>query len=113
MQMTVAPATEAARGRGPLWRSWRRWLVARGPQDRLARAFRTEELSGLSFAFRARSIAVAAVAIWLVAIVPAPRVFYFLAMLGAFFLLGLIPHLFRRHARRRAQCPPWRLRSQE
>jgi adenylate cyclase len=76
------------------------WPRRRRPDPagrRLARALRTEELAGLSFAFAARSIAAAAVAAWLVTIVPTPRLYYFLAVVAAFFVLGLVPHLLRRH----------------
>lgn len=80
--------------RGPLGPRRRRPDSTRG---RLGRALRAEELDGLSFAFAARGIAAAAVAVWLVAIVPAPRLYYFLAVVGVLFVLGLIPHLLRRH----------------
>lgn len=66
-------------------------------RGRLGRALRSEELAGLAFAFRARTVAVLAVALWLLILVPAPRSFYYLAAVAAFFLLGLIPHLLRRH----------------
>src|SRR5918998_935212 len=61
------------------------------------RAALREELAGLAFAFRARTAAVLAVALWLLILVPAPRSFYYLAAVAAFFLLGLVPHLLRRH----------------
>lgn len=77
-----------------LLRPRRRTDAERG---RLGRAMRAEELDGLSFAFAARGVAAAAVAAWLVAIVPAPRLFYYLAVVGVLFVLGLIPHLYRRH----------------
>jgi len=66
-------------------------------RGRLGRALRAEELAGLVFAFRARTVAAAAVALWLLVLVPAPRSFYYLGAVAAFFLLGLIPHLLRRH----------------
>ncbi len=56
-----------------------------------------EEEAGLSFAYRARTVAIAAIAIWLIAIVPQPRVYYFLAMAGLLLLLGLIPYRLRHH----------------
>lgn len=58
---------------------------------------RAEELAGLSFAFAARGIAAAGVAALLIATVPAPRLFYYLGVVGVLFGLGLIPHLLRRH----------------
>lgn len=44
-------------------------------RGRLGRALRSEELAGLAFAFRARTVAVLAVALWLLILVPAPRSF--------------------------------------
>jgi adenylate cyclase len=64
--------------------------------SRLAQSIAAEEQAGLAFAFMARSIAVLVVAIWLPFIVEAPRTYYYLSLVGAFFLLGLIPHLLRR-----------------
>ena len=64
---------------------------------RIADAIAAEEQAGLSFAFAARSIAVVAVAIWLPTIVDAPRVYYYLAFVAGFFVLGLVPYLLRRH----------------
>lgn len=63
---------------------------------RLANAIAAEEQAGLAFAFMARTIAVVIVAIWLPFIVEGPRTYYYLGLVGAFFLLGLIPHLLRR-----------------
>jgi adenylate cyclase len=85
----------------PLSTSGRRWREALGARldpaaRRIRRALRQEELRGLAFAFKARSLAAAAVAAWLVVIVPVPRLFYFLAVVGLLFLLGLVPHLLRR-----------------
>lgn len=70
-----------------------------GPRvsPRLADAIAAEEQAGLVFAFWARTVAAIAVALWLPVIVPAPRVYYYLAFVGAFFLFGLIPYLLRRH----------------
>jgi adenylate cyclase len=62
---------------------------------RLRRALRHEELRGLVFAFRARCIAAAAVAVWLVVLVPSPRDLYYLGVVGLFVGLGLVPHLAR------------------
>ena len=63
---------------------------------RLTAAIGAEEQAGLAFAFRARTIAVIVVAIWLPFVVQGPRTFYYLSLVAAFFLLGLIPHLLRR-----------------
>ncbi|TDQ82435.1 adenylate cyclase [Dongia mobilis] len=82
---------------------WRQLFSSRTAGDtRLAAAIAAEEQAGLAFAFAARSIAVIVVAAWLPFIVDAPRVFYYLALVGLFFLLGLVPHLTRgwRHADR-------------
>lgn len=67
-----------------------------GGDVRLAAAIAAEEQAGLAFAFKARSIAVVIVAIWLPFIVQGPRTYYYLGIVGVFFLLGLIPHLLRR-----------------
>ncbi len=98
----AAPIREPSQGwfGSPFAALRQRWRTLTGtpgtaPGARLRRVLRQEELRGLAFAFRARSIAVAAVAIWLIALVPAPRVFYFLGVAGLFFLLGLVPHLLR------------------
>lgn len=72
-------------------------LLGNDARGRLGRALRAEELAGLVFAFRARAAAAVAVAIWLLILVPAPRSFYYLSAVAALFLLGLIPHLLRRH----------------
>lgn len=63
---------------------------------RLAKAMAAEEQAGLGFAFKARSMAVVIVAIWLPFIVEGPRVGYYLGLVAAFFVLGLIPYLLRR-----------------
>src|ERR671912_1038634 len=94
-------AGQAAGGpSAPLSTGRPRWRVALRAQPdpgarRLRRALRQEELRGLSFFFKARSLAAAAVAGWLVVIVPAPRLFYFLAVVGLLFVFGLVPHLLR------------------
>lgn len=80
----------------------RSWLAMTGGTERLSsprlrRVLRQEELRGLSFAFSARSVAAGAIAVWLVTLVPAPRVFYFLGVVALFFALGLVPHLLRAH----------------
>src|SRR5215213_8355148 len=78
-------------------RWWRKAVRARvSPTTRrLREALRREELRGIAFAAKARALAAAAVAAWLLVIVPVPRLFYFLAVVGLLFLLGLVPHLMR------------------
>ncbi len=77
-------------------RLWTRLTRSSGPvHPRLRRALRHEELRGLVFAFRARCIAAAAVAVWLVVLVPSPRDLYYLGVVGLFVGLGLVPHLAR------------------
>ena len=68
-----------------------------GPRSRAS--VRRAELDGLVFAFRARTLAVVAVTLWLVATVPWPRDAYYAALAGAFFLLGYIPYRWRHHER--------------
>jgi adenylate cyclase len=63
---------------------------------RLIAAIGAEEQAGLAFAFKARTIAVIIVAIWLPFVVQGPRTIYYLSFVAAFFLLGLVPHLLRR-----------------
>lgn len=64
---------------------------------RLSRAIADEEERGRTFAFRARLVAVVAVMLWLVLVIEPQRQLYYLAVTGGFLLLGLIPHLLRRH----------------
>lgn len=109
-QTTATGISEpAASARGP--RNWLRRLLlladsARGglaeaEAERLQGAIRAAEMAGLKFAFRARSVALAAIALWLIIIVPAPRLFYFLGVIGLFFVLGLVPLRLRRHRQAR------------
>ena len=80
----------------------RHWLAGRLPpraRGRLAENVRHAELAGLAFAFRARAVAIAVVALWLVVLVPWPRGLYYLAGAGLFFVLGTIPYALRRHPR--------------
>ena len=63
---------------------------------RLGRAIAEEEERGRSFAFRARLVAVVVVMLWLVLVIEPQRQLYYLAVTGAFLLLGLVPHLLRR-----------------
>lgn len=69
------------------------------PAGRLAALIRRSELSGLTFAFRARTCAIVVVSLWLVTIVPWPRDGYYVALAAIFFLLGYIPYRLRRHRR--------------
>jgi len=99
MSVTAEPAAPKPRPTG-LW-ARRPQAEEDDPSSRLDKALRQEELAGLSFALTARGVAVAAVALWLIAIVPAPRVFYFLGVVAVFYALGLVPHLIRFHPRAR------------
>jgi adenylate cyclase len=69
----------------------------KGASRASARAVWQEVQAGIAFAFLARTIAIAFIAAWLVASVPVPRLYYFLAMAAVFFLLGLVPYLARHH----------------
>jgi hypothetical protein len=95
----VAAPTPFERLGDGLRRRWRAVTRSReaATSVRLRRVLRQEELRGLAFAFRARSIAAVAVALWLVLLVPAPRVFYYLGVVALFFILGLVPHFLRGH----------------
>lgn len=64
---------------------------------RLAASMRAAELAGLRFAFKVRAFATAAIALWLLIIVPAPRSLYYLGVVAVFFMLGLVPYLLRHH----------------
>jgi adenylate cyclase len=69
-----------------------------GVQDpRLVASMRAAELAGLRFAFNVRAFATAAIGLWLLIIVPAPRSLYYLGVVAVFFLLGLVPYLLRHH----------------
>lgn len=61
-----------------------------GQSVRLARAFRAEELAGLKLATKMRAVALAAVAVMLFYIVPAPMVFYYEALLAVFIVIGFV-----------------------
>lgn len=63
---------------------------------RMAAEIQKEEQAGLALAFRARTIAVVIVAIWLPFVVSGERTLYYLGLVALFFLLGLVPHLLRR-----------------
>jgi adenylate cyclase len=93
-------STPTSRGAVSLWRpaTWKRGAsCGEAIRARVASAIAAEEQAGVRFAFVARTIAVLVVALWLPYIVPAPRVYYYLAFVAAFFVLGLVPYLLRRH----------------
>lgn len=76
------------------------WISShRGLNARFRRAIAAEEQAGLTFAFRARIVAVAAVIIWLLLAIEPPRQVYYASAAGIFLLFGLVPHLLRRHRR--------------
>lgn len=66
-------------------------------KDRPQASTRQAELEGLQFAFYARLTAIVVVSAWLFWIVPWPRDLYYGTYAFAFFLLGYIPYLLRRH----------------
>jgi adenylate cyclase len=68
----------------------RRQRVERLVSERLAEAFRAEELAGLRLATRAQLIALAVIALWLFVWVAPPRVFFLETMLALFALCGLL-----------------------
>ncbi len=76
-----------------------RLLAGAPPSPRLAQALNQEETAGLAFAFRLRVIALALVAHWLVAIVPMPRLLYYLGLVALFLLLGALPLLLARRGK--------------
>ena len=63
---------------------------------RLDESIRRAELSGLAFAFHARTIAIVVVTIWLFATVQWLRILYYAAFPGCFFVSGFVPYLLRR-----------------
>lgn len=65
--------------------------------DRQARAVAAEEQAGRVVAFRARGVAVLVVMLFLPLLTVPPRLWYYLGAAALFFLLGLVPHLLRRH----------------
>ena len=67
------------------------------PAGRLQASIRRSELSGLTFAFRARSFAILVVSAWLMWIVPWPRDAYYVGIAALFFLLGYVPYRLRHH----------------
>jgi len=74
------------------------WLSSRwGFNDRLRHALAAEEQAGLTFAFRARIIAVVAVMLWLLLVIEPERQLYYLGVAAVFLLLGWMPHALRRH----------------
>ena len=73
---------------------WRRYAPL---SDRQSRAVAAEEQAGRAVAFRARGFAVATVMLCLPLLTVPPRLWYYLGAAALFFLLGLVPHLLRRH----------------
>lgn len=65
------------------------------PPQRIRLAFVAAEQEGLAFAHKARVAAIIAVALWLLTMVPFPRVTWFLGGLALFYLFGAIPHALR------------------
>jgi adenylate cyclase len=98
-QAILGPASTLVNHALSLWRpaTPRQGLAGDAMRGRMADAIAAEEQAGLRFAFAARAVAVLVVALWLPYVVPAPRVYYYLAFVAAFFVLGLVPHLLRRH----------------
>lgn len=82
------------------------WRPRSGPDAahrvQLDEAFAREERAGLRFAFLLRLAALLAIAAWLLYIVPAPRVYYYLGLLILFAALGAAPYLLHRAGRRGA-----------
>ncbi len=68
----------------------RRQRVEQLVSERLAEAFRAEELAGLKLATRAQLIALAVIALWLFVWVPPPRVFFLETILALFALCALL-----------------------
>jgi adenylate cyclase len=100
---TADPLTAPARGSWSWWPAgWGRRPHGEGIRARVAKAIEAEEQAGLRFAFMARCAAVLVVALWLPSAIEAERVPYYLAFVAAFFVLGLLPHLLRRHRFARA-----------
>lgn len=75
---------------------WTTRSLEHGP---LREAFAREEDAGLRFSFRLRLVTLAAIAAWLVYIVPMPRVLWYLGLIALFILLGGVPLLLRRYGR--------------
>lgn len=74
------------------------WLSSRwGFNDRFRRAIAAEEQAGLTFAFRARIVAVVAIMLWLLLVIEPQRQLYYLAVAAVFLMLGWVPHSLRRH----------------
>ncbi|HEX2117484.1 MAG TPA: adenylate/guanylate cyclase domain-containing protein [Alphaproteobacteria bacterium] len=98
-QATTSERAALPATRRPWWSlsTFMSGIYQEGMRQRIADAIATEELNGLKFAFLARTAAVVAIAAWLPYIVPPPRAFYYLGFVAAFFVLGLVPYLLRRH----------------
>lgn len=74
-----------------------RWFDFLDRAGRLSESVRRAEQAGLTFAFRARSLAVAAVSLWLLLTVAWPRNGWYAGFCLAFFALGFVPYRLRRH----------------
>lgn len=75
-----------------------RWISSRrGFNARFRRAIAEEEQAGLTFAFRARIAAVAAVIVWLLLLIEPPRQLYYVSVAAVFLLFGFVPYFMRRH----------------
>ena len=81
--------------RGLFWRGHDRPSSANRPRG----AYRDAEEAGLRFAFQARCVAIAAISLALVVLVPWPRDLLYLCFAAAFFLFGYIPFRLRHHQR--------------
>ena len=62
------------------------------PEDRLEAAFTEERIAGLKLGFRVRTVVLGVIAVWIVIENDWPEVTYYLALLVAFWLLGLLPY---------------------
>lgn len=67
------------------------------PRGRLRSSIRRSELSGLTFAFWARTFAILAVSLWLMWSVAWPRNAYYAGIGAVFFVLGYVPYRLRHH----------------
>jgi adenylate cyclase len=76
----------------------RRQRIERLVSERLAEAFRAEELAGLKLATRAKLIALAVIAFWLFVWVTPPRVFFLETILALFALCALLHYRLTAHA---------------
>ena len=75
------------------------WMRGATRDKRVSEAIEHEERSGVVFTFAVRSAALVAVAAWLLATVPFPRVSWWLGLVALFFVSGLVPVVMRRRRR--------------